>query len=233
MNLFSTVLLTAEGSTLWEKISAWYETSLLNELLLYLRERYFTVRFDAYENISLEATAGSTARSVILMVALGIIIAAGMTVYTRSHLGKLVRKMLREEITSPERAQTLSQLGCFRSASIRRELSRGVNLRHVVRCCEEEEFLAGVEEKRKAYEASAHDKPFAAPKFDMDFTTARFYIPEELKYRAENRYRTKGSGWGAFFGIVAVTIVVAALLCCFLPDFVRFADNLISMLAPQ
>ncbi len=233
MNLFSTVLFAAEGSNLWEKLSAWYENSVFNELLTYLRERYFTVRFEAYENISLGATAGDTARSVILMAALGIIIAAGMTLYTRNHLGKLVHKMLQQEITSPERAQTLHQLGYFRSASIRRELSRGVNLRHVIRCCEEEEFQIAVEEKRKEYEAAEHDKPFVAPKFVMDFTAARFYIPEDLKYRADNRYRTKGSGWGAFFGIVAIAIVVAALLCYLLPDLVRFADNLISMLAPQ
>lgn len=231
MNLFSTVL-SASGGTLWENIAAWYENSVFCELLTYLQERYFTVRFEAYENISLEAGAGDTARSVILMAALGIIIAAGMTVYTRNHLGKLVRKMLKQELTSPERAQTLYQLGYFRSASIRRELSRGVNLRRVVRCCEEEAFLASVEEKRQAYEAGKHGKPFVAPKFVMDFTTARFYIPEELKYRAENRYRTKGSGWGLFFGIVAIAVVVSALLCYLLPDLFRFADNLISMLAP-
>lgn len=233
MKFFSTVLLTAEWGSLWEKISAWYENSVFNELLTYLRERYFTVRFEAYENISLEATAGDTARSIILMAALGIIIAAGMTAYTRNHLGKLVHKMLKQDITSPERAQTLYQLGYFRSASIRRELSRGVNLRRVVRCCEEEEFLASVEEKRKEYEADRPKKPFVAPAFEMDFTTARFYIPEDLKYRADTRYRTKGSGWGLFLGTVAIAIVASALLCYLLPDLVRLADNLISMLAPQ
>lgn len=233
MHLFSTVFLTAEGASLWEKIATWYENSVINELLTYLRERYFTVRFEAYENISLDATAGDTARSVILMVALGIIIAAGMTVYTRSHLGKLVNKMVKEDITSPERAQTLLQLGYFRSASIRRELTRGVNLRRIIKCCEEEEFHAAVEEKRKEYEASEHSNPFVAPAFAMDFATARFYIPEDLKYRAENRYRAKGSGWGLFLGTVVITVVVAALFCYLLPDLVRFADNLISMLAPQ
>jgi len=41
--------------------------------------------------------------------------------------------LLKNECFSPESAKTLSELDLFRNASIRRELSRGNNLRMVVR----------------------------------------------------------------------------------------------------
>ena len=67
----------------------------------------------------------------------------------------------------------------------------------------------------------------------LDYTVARFYVPEDLKYRAEIRYESRGSGWIPVLLTVVLSVVGAALICWLLPDFVQLLDNLISMTAPQ
>lgn len=67
----------------------------------------------------------------------------------------------------------------------------------------------------------------------IDFLTARFYIPEDLKYRAEIRFRVKGSSWWMVALVSVLGIVIAALLCQLLPDVVAFADNIMTWLSPS
>lgn len=67
----------------------------------------------------------------------------------------------------------------------------------------------------------------------IDFTTARFYVPEVLKYRAEVRYEKKGLGWLAVVLTVVISLIGAALVCRFLPDFIQLLDNLLTLSAPQ
>ncbi|MBQ8213956.1 MAG: hypothetical protein IJZ80_08105, partial [Clostridia bacterium] len=60
-----------------------------------------------------------------------------------------------------------------------------------------------------------------------------FYIPEDLRLRAQVRFDNKGSGWMPVLVMVGITAEVAALICWFLPDIVQFADNLITVFAPK
>ena len=77
--------------------------------------------------------------------------------------------------------------------------------------------------------AKPRKKPAApTPLAPVNFLTDRFYIPEDLIYRAEIRYEKKGSGVRAYLLLVAVTLAVGALLCRFLPALFSFADFLIS-----
>ncbi len=76
-------------------------------------------------------------------------------------------------------------------------------------------FFLGEEEKEK-----------------IDFQTAHFYIPEELKHRAEVRFDRRGSGWLFTALTVILCVVATALLCRFLPDIVQLMDNIIGMMAP-
>lgn len=235
-------LFSESGLSFWERIAAWYQNSVLKELLTYFGDRYFSVEFGVYENFSVSATAGTTARNIILAIAAGLIIASIMTAYTRTGLGGFVRKLLKEECVSPESAKTLIELGYFRSTMIRRELTRGSSLRMVVRCREEEESIAA---DAKDTEVSASQngngttqntkrasKTTSENRYRPNFLTAHFYIPEDLRYRAEVRFDQKGSGWGLVVLIAVLTVVAAAVLCWFLPDVLVLADNLISVFAP-
>lgn len=62
----------------------------------------------------------------------------------------------------------------------------------------------------------------------VDFQTARFFIPEALSYRAELRFREKGSS--PLWLIVAFVAVVALFFLClrFIPAFVGMLDVSIS-----
>lgn len=65
--------------------------------------------------------------------------------------------------------------------------------------------------------------------FTPDLLTARFYIPEALKYRAEVRYEQRGSGTLPLILTVVACIAIAILLCRFLPALLGLADGLINV----
>ncbi len=211
------------AGSLWESIAEWYQKSLLKELLDYFTNRYFTVELGAYDNFSISATMGGTVRNLLVALMLGFILACVYMSYTRTVYGSFVKKLIRGEANAPERAQTLMELGYFRSPSIRRELAKGTALRMVVRCREEE----------AAEQAEALDGKKAQTPFKIDFTNAHFYVPEDLRHRAEIRFEQKGTGLLPTLLTIACLIVATALLCWLFPDVLQFADNLISFFSPS
>ena len=231
--LATNVFMASGGTSLWETIVSWYQNSVFAELLNYLSERYFTVEFGNYENFSVSSNAGVAARNLVLALALGFIIAAVITAYTREVLGGFVRKMLKDECFSPARAKTLYDLGYFRSSSIRSALKRGSALRMVVRCCDAEEREAAVNAPIVEGERREPEAQNRLLSEKVDFTKDYFYIPEDLRIRAQVRFDNKGSGWMPVLVMIGITAVVAALICWFLPDIVQFADNLITVFAPK
>ena len=242
---FINTFMLASGGGLWEKIASWYQNSLIRELLLYLKETYFSVELRAYENLRFDTNAPATFQSIIIALAVGVILAAGWSTYTRSVLGGFVRALLKEEANSPEKAKTLYELGFFRNAAVRRELWRGVDLRKIVKTVGENDGALAPDTAKTESEPTEEPTPTATAESvteekkealtpeKPDFLTARYYIPEDLRYRAELRYRKRGSSWGLFAVTVVVAIVLAALLGRFLPDLLQLADNLITMTSPN
>ncbi len=244
MFLQKTALLSSGNTSFWEQFLSWYHQSTFYELLVYFEERYFSVDFHVYEHITLGPNAGKTAQMMILGIAIGLIIASIMIAYTRTKLGGFVRKLIKTECLSPDRAKTLSELGEFRNAALRRELLRGVTLRKFV-CCADTQNAELESSMRQESEKSTlkEKKPIALLRIKefflgksegqrIDFTVSRFYIPEDLKYRADTRFEKKGSGW-LFALLTSVGVIVfASLICKFLPDILQLMDNLIGMMAP-
>ena len=212
-----TVFSLAANTSFWEKIATWYQNSTLGELVSYFKETYFTIRFGAYDNFSITEQTANTVNRIIPALILGIIIAAVATVFSRRLVGDFVRTLIEKEALSPERGVTLLETGAFRSTVVRRELCRGVFLRKVVFCREEQAFL---DEKGK--DAT----------YEIDFTKDHFYIPEDLKYRAENRFNQKGTGWLSVVLTVVLVPLVVGLICRFMPNILQFADSIITFFAP-
>lgn len=212
-----TVFLLAGGSSFWEQIAGWYQNSTLGELISYFRETYFSIRFGAYDNFSVTEQTANIINKIIPALIIGIIIAAIATVYCRRVVGQFVRTLIKKEALSPESGVTLFDTGAFRSTVVRRELCRGALLRKVVRCREEEAFIA-----EKGSDAS----------YQIDFTRDHFYIPEELKDRAEIRFNPKGSSWLTVVLTAVLTPIVVGLICRFLPNILQFADSIITYFAP-
>ncbi len=239
---------TLYSVSFWERLIGWYDQSVLRELVNYIIDKYFSVHFHVYEHITVGPSSNEAARTIIFGIAIGIVIATVMVARTRTKLGGFLRKMIAEDCMSPEKAKTLMELGEFRNSSVRRELARGVTLRKYVKCCEEEAFLAEkasqstdsepLEEKRE------EKRPFWSrllsfftgkdpDDFQMDFTKARFYIPEDLKYRVEVRFEKKGSGWMPVVLVAVGALIFTMLTCRFLPDILQMMDNIINQMVPQ
>lgn len=72
---------------------------------------------------------------------------------------------------------------------------------------------------------------YAAKK--VDFLTARFYIPEPLKHRADVRFDSRGSSWAPAIASIVIVTVLSALLCWLLPYILWLADSIISLMAPK
>ncbi len=271
--MFHMLALLSAGGSVWDRLAQWYQNSLLREIFVYLKERYFTVDFRVYENLSISPGNAVMIRNLILALGIAAIATAIVTAYTRGHLGGFVRALLKADATSPKNAKTLLELGYFRSTAIRRELARGSVLRMVVRCREEEgetpeeadetidqdetetvEREETVEEGAELHEAAetpadtseddgaeledavteAPEKAEkTAPSCKVNLSTAHFYIPEDLRYRAEFRFNKRGSGWLQVVITTVVAVVLSSVLCNLLPELFQFADNLISWLGPN
>lgn len=239
----------------WERFVGWYEKTLLHDLLAYLIDRYFTVHFHVYEHLSVGPEANDAARVLIFGIAIGIIVATVLVSRTRVKLGGFLRKLIAQDAMAPETAKTLSELAEFRNSAVRRELSRGVTLRKFVRCVEEEAYCAkqkeaveGQDDAVKETESKDQKPPErvsfgrrlaafftgrATDAYRIDFTTAHFYLPADLKYRAEVRFERKGSGKLPVVLVCIGAVLFVALTCRFLPDVFQMMDNIIGQMAPK
>lgn len=198
----------AFAATLWERLVSWYHRSAFRELITYLDDRYFSVDLGVYQHFSVSTQTGSVVRNLILGLALGLILAAGISCYLKTVHGGFVRRLLAEGCTTPETAKTLYELGYFHNISIRNQLRSGGTIGALVH----------------RVEAVGEPASDAA-----NLSAARFYIPEDLRYRAEFRYEKKGSGAPMMILTIVLTVVAAALLCHFLPQLLGLADVILGI----
>ena len=201
-------LTAAFSGTVWERLLEWYRGSVFRELIDYFDETYFSVDLGEYRHFSVTTQTGSVVKNLILGIALGLIVAAVISCYVKTVHGGFVRRLLREDCTSAESAKSLFALGYFHNITIRNQLYRGNSLGSLVRSVD------------------AVGEP---AKTDRALSDARFYIPEELRYKAEVRYDAKGSGWLQLILTTILTIVAAALICRFLSQILGLADVILGI----
>ncbi len=153
----------------------------------------------------------------------GFIFASLLAVYNKRLIGSIVKKMISEGALSPERALTVTELGFGTDWFIKNALRTDDALLKFVKRVDaspDKENEKNAENEDTAQTSrGGHDI--------IDFETARFYIPEDLKYRAEVRYASRGTDFVAF-GICIVIFVAAAFAAIFLiPDLIQLIDNFI------
>ncbi|MBR5516157.1 MAG: hypothetical protein IKU52_08145 [Clostridia bacterium] len=138
---------------------------------------------------SLWSESNTTLTKVIWAFYIGIVIASFMMWYNRKIVGRAVRVLSKKGIFSIDNALTVKQAG-IDSIFIKKALKKQYSsLRRVVYC--------------------TVDKPKLNAN---DFENARFYIPEEQKYRAEIKYEGKNTSLLMVL-ITAVLMFISALLC--------------------
>ena len=195
----------------------------------YFYESYFTDN-TVYENLNLGRGSLVSIRYLIVGLFVGLSVASFAAVFNKRVLGSFVRKLLGEECLSPETAKTLPELGYAGKLFIRYGVKRGVNLRRVVRCREEEEYLARIAAEEQEYEQKRADDPtlpkkFKAEPFSVDPDKHHFYIPEEMKYMADVKFEAKGNTWFSAIIFVVVSFVALLAVMAVLPQVLELLND--------
>ena len=205
------------------------EMPLWRELWLYFYETYYGNNV-YYPNLNVDTSTVITVKNLILGIFAGLSLAAFGAVYNKRVLGGFVRKILSNEALSPESAKTLGELGVTRNYAIKNAVRKSTTLRRVVKCVEEEQFLAEQTKKREEYEQKRKED-LTLPKFheeifEIDTENDHFYIPEDMKYMADVKFESKGTTWlGAIVGVFVMAIAFFAAII-YLPNIFQLLDDL-------
>ena len=215
--MYIQALLTIPGEpeTLWQEIVA------------YFRDYFETISTAEYENLGISGTSMITIPMIVIAIAAAIIISSISAIINKTVFGNFVRAVIKSEALSKESAKTLEELGYDEKLIIRRGVRKGINLRSVIRCVEEEEYNERTRIAREEYDKNPdpHKSKFLDIPYKVDPDNDHFYIPEENKYKADMKFDKRGTSWGMFWVVVILTAVFSILLLAFLPKILDIANE--------
>lgn len=150
----------------------------------------------------LARSAGGSFELIAICVFLGLIVAGFIALYDKRMMGNYVRALIARGATSPESALTLEEAGYSKNFAVKSALRR------------KSVFSGTVYEASEdvRFDSDSHALPIFRRTYDAK--TARFYVPEQVKYRAEVRFEKKGSHVMAIVlgGILLLFVLLAAFL---------------------
>lgn len=155
----------------------------------------------------------SSLELVIWCMFIGMMLAAIFMYYQKKVIGSFVRTLLKTNATDIGSAKTLMELGFAKNYAVRSALRKGGALRKLVW------------ETGDNYIENENGVKFSARETPMDVNTARFYISEENRIRAEIRYDQKGSDIFMLIITALVFLMVAYLAVTYLPDLLNLIEN--------
>lgn len=165
---------------------------------------------------------------VIWSMFLGIVGGAFYSFYIKSVLGAFVRRLLTDGALSPETARGLDETGFAGNIFVRRALREGGAIRKVVRTVGETAAREAGEAAEVSVLESEGMKIKSLKTANFNPLTARFYIPEDLRYRADIMFDTKGTSLPVALIAVLAFLVAAMLSFAIIPDLVQMAKNAFS-----
>ena len=156
---------------------------------------------------------------IVWAMFIGFVLAALMAVYNKRVIGGFVKDVLAQGCLSEKDAKTLVDLGYGKDWVIKNALrSDTVLRRYVTRVRDEDELPVDTRGWKNRRE-------------DIDFSYARFYIPEEKKYGAEVRYARRGTDLIALGTCVLIFAVAAFAALVVIPELLTLVDNFITLLS--
>lgn len=190
-----------------------------------------------YEHLGIEGKDLFNIKLLILGLCIGLAIASFGAVYDKRVLGEMVRTLRRRDCIDPEGAKTLAELGYARNSIVRHSVRKSVNLRRVVKCVEEEQFIAEQNARREAHEEKRKsDKSigrFREVDYVFDLENDHFYIPESQKYVADIKFEKKGTTWLGAILFTVIMLVVYVVLLIKLPDMLDIINDYAANFAPR
>ena len=213
-------------------LKAGSEQPLIEELWEYFVDTYINNE-TTYENLDFGGLF--SVQTLVIGLFLGLAAAGFVAVFNKQINGAFVERLMREGCVSPESAKSLPELDLADKLTLRYAVSRGVNLRRVVKCREEAEYDAESAQKAEEYAEMRKENPrlpkqFTPKPFKVDPDAHHFYIPEDMKYMAEVKFDRKGNSWWSAVIYAAVILVALVALIVFLPNILNLLDEFIGSL---
>lgn len=225
------------------------EPTLVEELVDYFVTKYLTPNFGAYEytNIKVDTDPLVTPAMIFVGAFIAVMAGAAAVIFNRRVLGRLVRRLIRNDALTPDKAKTLDELALSDNRIIKFFLNR-TTLAKAVRCVEEDEFYGlkyvpyihedysgtkseEVEEnEREARKNDAYTVSINTPRklrYKRDPGKDHFYIPERKKYHASVRFDIKGTNPLSLLILAAVYIVLGLIFIRILPSLLKVIDTAI------
>lgn len=182
-----------------------------------------------YEHLGIAGNRLFEIKLLIFGLVIGLSLAGFGAVWDKRVLGNMVRTLLARGCIDPENARTLADLGLARNSTVRHSVRKSVNLRRVVKCVEEEKFLAEQEARRVEHEEKRKaDKSigrFREVDYVFDLENDHFYIPEPQRYVAEIKFDKKGTTWLGAILFAVIMLVVYVILLINLPDILEILND--------
>lgn len=233
------------------------EPTLLEELFDYIANKYLTPNFSAYEyqNIKIDQNPLVSPAMIFIGAFIAVMLGAAVVIFNKRVLGRLVRRILKNDALSPDRAMTLSELGfddrkAFDNRAIRFFINK-MTLSKAVRCVEEDAHY-GIEYvpvppvdysgKEDGEEATDEEKngdrrrdvyaiSINTPKklrYKRDPDKDHFYIPEHKRHHSAVRFDAKGTNPLSLIVLAVVYIIVGLIVIRLLPSVFNAIDTAIS-----
>lgn len=218
------------------------EPTLIEELWDYFVQKYLTPDYGVYENISIDRDPLVTPAMIIIAGFIAVMAGASVMIFTKRVLGRLVRRLIKNDALSPDRAKTLDELGLGNSKAIRLFINR-MTLSKAVRCREEDEYYGIGQEKpsEEAEESEETDvKEPEAPtpgdaykvslctpsklRYKRDPKKDHFYVPEEKKHHLSVRFEKKGTNPVMLLVLAVIYIAIALIAVRILPSLLEKMD---------
>ncbi len=184
----------------------------------------FSITVKEYENIRFDTADAGLLQIIIWGFCIGALLAALLSLYQQNVPGKLVRTLLRADAHTEETAKTLDELGLAGRRLIIRELRRGAALQKFVHSASEGEGQGSTSPEAESTATRGENAPTPYP---SAADCVRYYIPQELKYRAETRYEKKGSGLISLLLTILLLPVMAVLLMKLIPVVLSMIDAIL------
>ena len=196
---------------------------------------FFSPDLTEYKSFSLGSDGVVNIHVIVIGVFIGVMIAAGYSIYIKKILGKFVRRLISEDVFEPERAKSLAELGMDKNFAVRWGL-KGYTLGRVVSSPERDEFIRATNEARRVHNenseaAAKHGKrlpAFPEPTFNKKVDECRYYIAEKDRYTAEMRFNDNGSGYGTFFFVLLIAVICVIMVYALLPQILQLVDTVLS-----
>lgn len=178
-------------------------------------KEYLSINLNEYENIGVSFEINK----FLLLVAIGLCIAAFYFNYKRSLMVNTVKQLIRHNATGEDSAKTLAELGLSDSRGIKKAIFNDAQLRRMI---------AIVGESRPTYEEYVAATKKSGKLQSPDPLEARIYIPEGALDRAKHVYNTYSTSLFKTILTCVLFLAVAVCLILFMPGLLDFLNKMMA-----